>query len=137
MGWEDIDIRAISLTPKILPAKSYTFQLLSGTEKNEKGAVTAAAAVLEEGEWNGYKLSMYFPDPYTLNKYNTTNDWSAMCMARLVNALGVDVPEREDTVSILTRASGHTFQASVYHTAATDEFPAQAKINLKSFKPAA
>ena len=137
MGWETFNLKTINPNPVIVPAKTYTFELLVGVAKDEKGTVSASAAIVNDGEHTGRRLTMYFPNPDAINSKGTKNEWNARDMVRLINALGLDLEDNEDPVSVLSRGAGNRFQASVYHTAATEEYAPQAKINLRSFRPAA
>lgn len=137
MGWENIDLKDISTQDALIPPGVYSFELSSGAKFDEKGTIKTSATVNGNGEFTGKRVFFTYPDPESISAAGKVNSWSAVAFKRLEQALGVDVNEGESPVDYLNRVAGNRFQGTITHSPATEQYPAQARLNIFNVKPAA
>lgn len=141
MSWANIDLTTISPTLEIIPEKMFTWELLPGATYDERdhGRINVSAAIVNDGEFSGRKIFFSYPDPEGVSpRSGKKQDWSAIALKRLEQAIGVDYEAGEDPVHFLNRAAGSRFMSGVQHSKPTDEYPnPRANLNLLNVRPSA
>lgn len=137
MAWENINIQDISTQMELLPEGKYNFELSAGAKFDEKGTLKASATVNGNGEFTGKRVFFTYPDPESVSAAGKVNSWSAVAFKRLEQALGVDINPGENPVDYLNRAAGGHFTGTITHSPATEQYPAQVRLNLFNVQPGA
>lgn len=138
MGWQTIKLSEVNPNLEIIPERTFTWELLSGAHYDERdpGRVVASAAIVNDGEFTGRRLTFSYPDPESVSSKGAKNEWSPKALRRLLDAMGYAPGETEDPVTALNNAAGGKFVAAVKHQAATEEYPTpRANLNIYNPKP--
>lgn len=106
-SWQDVDLRDLPTGRELLPAASYTVEVLGGAKAGtfDSGAIDVPVAVVG-GEFNGKRLFMSFPNP-------EKQDWSPTAVKRVGVALGVDFEQGEHPIAYFQRVQGLRFTLPV------------------------
>lgn len=138
MAWQNVDLSTVNPNIEMIPEKSFTWELLPGAhyDARDPGRIVAQAAIVQDGEFTGRRLTFSYPDPESINSKGQRNEWSAKAVRRLLDAIGYDLMPQEDPVEALNKAAGGKFSAPVKHSKPTDEYP-NPRADLNIFNPKA
>lgn len=142
MGWENLNVNELpkevmaDKTFEPLPKGRYTLQLLGASENTFRpGAINISTAVADGTEHAGRRVFVDLPNV-------DEQPWAAPVLARLIEAMGADMPAYSNPITELNRIAqnGHSrFSAEVY----IDTYPKKDgsegrrnKIAFKSITPA-
>ena len=136
--WTDFNLKDINPNVEAIPPSKYTWELLAGTKYDEKNRIVVSAAIVNDGEFTGRRLSFSYPDPNSFSAAGKKNDWSGKMLKRLENALGIESGAGEDPVDYLNRVAGNRFAAPAKLGKTTDEYPTpRTELDIFNVGPAA
>jgi len=117
---------------ELLPVGKYTFELLPGARYDERnGGIVAMAAVVNNGEFNGKRVYLTYPDPESIgSRSGKVQSWSTVAFKRFEQAIGIEIDAGEDKVDYLHRIAGNRFTMPVKHSEPSDDYPT-AKVNAQ------
>lgn len=136
--WTDFNLKEVNPNLEAIPVKTYTWELLTGAKYDEKGRLIVSAAVVNDGEFTGRRLTFSFPDPTSFDRNGKKNEWSGKMLKRLENAIGIECEDGEDPSAYLNRVAGNRFSAPVKQGKTSEEYPTpRNELDIFNFKPAA
>lgn len=141
MSWENVDLRDVKPGWDTVAEGDYTYIILPGTKLGQYGDLQVPVSIVSEGEFNGRRLFLSYPDP--------TGDpvkfgWSSKALKCLEVAIGLeqDVDAGETKVEWLNRAGAAfaKFASPVTHRKKTNKAGEEitvADVSLFKVRPAA
>jgi hypothetical protein len=137
LPWTNFNLKDINPNLEAIPVKEYTWELLPGTKYDEKNRVIAQAAIVNDGEFTGRRITFSYPDPETFDSKGKKNDWAGKMLKRLENAIGIESEDQEDVVFYLNRVAGNRFSAKVKLGKTSEDYPTpRTELDIFNVRPA-
>lgn len=138
MSWTNFNLKDINPNMEAIPPKKYNWELLSGAKYDEKERIVVSAAIVNDGEFTGRRLTFSYPNPEGFSQAGKKNDWSGKMLKRLEQAIGIECSDGEDPVDYLNRVAGNRFSAPAKHGKVSEEYPTpRTELDIFNVSPAA
>lgn len=111
--WTTVNLLDVNPNLEILPAKSFTFEILPGAKYDDRDpdVIALQVAVAADSEFSGRRIFLNY------------KPGEEKALKRLEQAVGIDSEENEDPVAYLNRAAGGRFNTSIKHSLPNDQYP--------------